>query len=155
MIFLATSREVMQVNELNKEIKFRSKIKAASHQQTLWIGLKLNPSVKNLKDISFYFGTGLRIQTKVTSLSYSKFPVGFIVVTKLLLKAALVRKLIICTKDISIEKPSFLDVNAKTEKIVNGFFKDCFITICSDLAPETGTFPSVFNDFFASEDLEK
>jgi len=54
-MFLATSGEVMQVNELNKEIKFRSKVKSASHQQTLWMGLKLNPSLSNLKDVSFYF----------------------------------------------------------------------------------------------------
>jgi len=55
VMFLATSGEVMQVNELNKEIKFRSKVKSASHQQTLWMGLKLNPSLSNLKDVSFYF----------------------------------------------------------------------------------------------------
>ena len=55
VMFLVTSGEVIQVNELNKETKIRSKVKHASHQQTLWMGLKLNPSVKTLKDVSFYF----------------------------------------------------------------------------------------------------
>lgn len=154
VMFLATSGEVMQVNELNKEIKIRTKVKSASHQQTLWIGLKLNPSVSNLKDVSFYFDW-FNNPDKNYLLKLLQIARWFYKGNEITMKSGYSQEIDDLYKNISIDIESFLDINVKTEKIVNGFFKDCFITISSDVAPETGTFPSVFNDFFASEDLEK
>ncbi len=52
---MVTASEVMKVNEMNREVKFRSAAQSAKYNKSIWIGLKINPAIKNLKDISFYF----------------------------------------------------------------------------------------------------
>jgi hypothetical protein len=154
VMFLATSGEVMQVSELNKEIKIRSKVKSASHQQTLWMGLKLNQSISSLKDVSFYFDW-FNNPNKNYLLRLLQSARWFYKGNEIDVKSGYSQEIDDLYKDISIDLESFMDINTKTEKIINGFFKDSFITISSAVTPETGTFPAVFYDFYTSEDLEK
>jgi len=154
ILLMVTSHEIIQVNELQKEIIIRSEKQQVSHQHTLWIGIKIAPSVKSLKDISFYFdwfnnpnrdyllkllhlahwyndGRGIKSKS-----GFSNFVDSFY-------------------KDVTLDIASFLDINIKTEKRINGFFEDRFITLTEDVLPEKKKYPPEFTDFFPVDELEK
>lgn len=154
VMFLATTSEVVLLNDLNKDIKIRSSVKSSLHQQTLWIGLKVNPLVKNLKNVSFFFDW-FNNPNKSRYLKLLQATHWFQKEKEIVVKSGFSTEVDDQYKEVSIDIESFLDINIKTEKIINSFFTDNFITICSDVLPEIGYFPSVFSDFYALEDLEK
>ena len=52
-----------------------------------------------------------------------------------------------------IEK--FLDINIKTEKIINDSLPIPLSSITGSLIPESGIYPAVFKEFYEDEQLDK
>jgi len=154
VILMVTSHEIIQVNELHKEIIIRSEKQQVSHQHKLWIGIKINPSVKSLKDISFYFdwfnNPNKDYLLKLLQLA-QWFDDGKVIKTKNGFSSAIDA----LYKDATLDIRSFLDINLKIEKRINRFFEGSFVTITEDVLPVKSKYVPEFTDFFAIDDLEK
>ncbi|HLO57288.1 MAG TPA: hypothetical protein VK179_00965 [Bacteroidales bacterium] len=152
---MITSSAVMQMNEMTREIKFRSSgPPLPAYNQTIWLGLKMNPSVKNLKNVSFYFDW-FNNPDKQFLLKLLPATRWFHQGTEIEVKSGYSREIENIYNEISVDIESFLDINSKTEKAVTGFFEEHFITIAGDMLPKADIHPAVFKEFYNESELEK
>lgn len=154
VLLMVTSQEIIQVNELMKKTIIRSKTQQISHQHKLWIGLKLNPSIKTLKDISFYFDW-FNDPNKNYLLKLFQLSRWFDSGKEIRTKSGFSEAVDSLYKEATIDIAGFLDINLKTEKKINRFFEDCFLTVTDDYLPEMRKYLPEFVDFFAVDELEK
>jgi hypothetical protein len=155
VILMATSHEIIRINDLIlKETVVRSEIHKIPHTNKIWIGLNINPTVESLINVSFYFDWFNNPDTpdllKLLKVS-SWFADNKSVAVKNGFNNEIENKHNSETSDIS----SYLDINLKTEKRINQFFEDHFITITENILPGKRRFPEEFSDFFSSDDLDK
>ncbi len=151
---MATSREIVQINDLLKETLVRSNTQQIPHQNKLWLGIKMNPSIKTLRNISFYFNW-FNNPEKTYLLKLLQLTQWFANGKKIRTKSGFSDEVERKYKAATIDITSFLDINLKTEKKINLFFEDSFITITEDILPDARKYPPEFIEFFANDELEK
>jgi len=152
---MATTHEIFMIKDLLfKEPVYKSTTYSIPQKNDIWIGLRTNPALNNLKDISFYFDwintpdkEDLLKLLPLTRLSAD----GKSIPVKSGFSVELDNKYKCETIDIL----SFLDINLKTEKKVNGLFENNFITITASIMPDKKKYPSELTEFYPGEDLEK
>jgi hypothetical protein len=152
---MATDYEIIRINDLiYRETIIRSGTYTIPQKNTLWIGLKINPSVKTLKNVSFYFDW-FNNPDKDELSALLQFSRWYMYGKSISVKKGYSYDVESKFKGESSDILSFLDINLKTEKRINHFFEDSFITITDDISSETRKFPIEFEDSFKSEELDK
>jgi hypothetical protein len=154
VLLLVTAHEIIQISGLHKETIIRSQTHQVSHQHKLWLGLKINPSIKSLRDTSFYFDW-FNNPNRVYLLKLLQLAHWFIDGKEISTKSGFSDSVESLYKDVTIDISSFLDINLKTEKKVNQFFEESFVTITEDVLPEKYKYIPLFADFFPIDELEK
>lgn len=155
ILFMATSHEIIQINDLTVKNTFcQSKKYRIPHINKLWLGMAINPAIDTLKDVSFYFDWFNNPERKdlLKLLQRSRWSINKNAVTVDYGYSRVVEeKYNYETMDIS----SFLDINLKTEKKIIQLFEEQYITITQNTFTEKQKFPDEFEDFFESDDLQK
>ncbi|HBE42302.1 MAG TPA: hypothetical protein DDW27_14055 [Bacteroidales bacterium] len=152
---MATTSDVFLVKDLLfLESVIKSATKSVPQKNDIWIGLRVNPAVKNLNQISFYFDW---INTPEKEdldklLHLARFSSGEINIP---VKSGFSFEIDNKYKSETLDILSFLDINLKTEKKINSLFEGNFVTIACDTMPTKKKYPLELNDFFAEEDLAK
>ena len=153
IVMMATSKEIVSMNGLLKETIIRSASHRVPHKNTLWLGLKINPSIKTLKNISFYFNwynnpdnNFLLNLIHITQWYANDREIGT--------KRGFSQDIELRYKAISIDISNFLDINLKTENKINMFFENNFITITDDILPVKINYPDKFLEYFNVDELD-
>jgi hypothetical protein len=152
---MATTNEVVAVKDLlTKEPAIKSTTSGIPQRNNIWIGLRINPSLNTLKNISFYFDW-INIPVKEDLLKLLPLAKLYVDGKCISIKNGFSNEVINKYKSETIDILSFLDINLKTEKKINSLFETNFITITEDILPEKNKFPSVLNGFYGVEDIKK
>ena len=151
---MATSHEIIQLNNLVlKETIVKSKTIDFPHKNKLWLGLKIHPDVGSLIDISFYFDW-LNNPDRLDLLKLLKISKWFVNNKLISVKNGFNNKIEANFASETSDITSFLDINIKTEKRINHYCENNFITITEKIIPEKRKYPIEFNDFFEREKLD-
>jgi hypothetical protein len=153
IVLMATSKEVVRINDFLRETLVRSATHQIPHKNTLWLGVKINPSIKTLKNISFYFNW-YNNPDKTFLLNLVPMAEWSINGKKIRTKMGFSHDVEEKYKAVSIDITNFLDINLKTEKKINLFFEDSFITISDDILPVKIKYPNEFTEYFKVDDLD-
>jgi hypothetical protein len=152
---MATTHEIFQIKDLLlKEILFKSTTGKIPQKNSIWIGLKINPALKTLKDMSLYFDW--------TNNPGKEDLLKLLLLTRLYVEGKNVPAKSGFSPDVdniykfeTSDILSFLDISLKTEKQINSLFESNFITITGDIMPVKKKFPPEFTNYYRGEDLDK
>ena len=152
---LATHEELIQITSLfTRESVLKSSRKDTAFPNSLWLGLKINPSVTSLKDVSFFIDW-INNPEKENLLNLVNLAKWFINEKETLLKKGYSHEIEKKYALETIEISSYLDINLKTEKAILQFFEPHFFTITQDILPAKTKYPEEFQKLFDIESLEK
>lgn len=152
---LATNEELIQITGLfTRESVLRSSKQDTAYPNTLWLGLKINPSVTTLKDLSFYIDW-INNPEKESLLNLVNLSKWIIKGKAISLKKGYNEEIESRYASETIEISSYLDINLKTEKTILQFFEPHFFTITQDILPGKTKYPEEFQNLFDIESLEK
>ncbi|MBW6500063.1 MAG: type VI secretion system baseplate subunit TssF [Bacteroidales bacterium] len=152
---MATIHEIYMVKELLfKEPAIKSETVNRPHKNHLWIGLRINPSVKSLKDISLYFDW-INTTDKEDYLKLLPLIKLSSDGLEIQIKSGFSIEIDDRSESDTIDILSFLDINHKTEKKINSLFEGHFITITGDIMPGLEKYPSDLAEFFPVDELTK
>ena len=154
VILAATSHEIVSVTGLTREVLFLSDTYQIPHHNKLWLGLKMTPSIKTLKSISFYFDW-FNNPEKTYLLKLLQIAGWFADGKKIETKSGYSYEIEDRYKTTDSDITSFIDLNLKSEKKINNFFENSFVTVAEDVLPEKKKYPEEFTSFFSSDALEK
>ena len=152
---MATSLEIIRINEvLLKETILSSSSHSIPHINAIWLGLKIDPAVASLKDVSFYFDwfNNPQHDDLLRLLQLSRW---FIDGVKVNTKSGVNETIDSRYGSELTDIINVLNINLKMEKKILQFFEDHYITITDDILPEKSFFPEEFRDFFVAEELDK
>lgn len=150
---MAASKEIVGINGLLKETLIKSTTHHIPAKNTLWLGLKINPSIKTLKNISFYFNW-YNNPDKIHLLNLMQLAQWHVNGRKISTKRGFSHDIEARYKAVSVDITNFLDINLKTEKKINLFFEDSFTTITNDILPVKIKYPDEFLEYFNADDLD-
>ena len=155
IIHLATNEELIKVTGLfTRESVLKSSRQDTAFPNSLWMGLKINPSVTSLKDVSF-FVDWINNPEKESLLNLVNMAKWFIDGKEAILKEGYNHEIQEKYASETIEISSYLDINLKTEKTILQFFEPHFFTIIHDILPGKTKYPEEFQNLFDAESLEK
>jgi hypothetical protein len=151
---MATSFEIFQIKDiLIKNPLVRTDTYRKPQKKSIWIGLKANPSVSSLRDLSFYFDW-INIPEKEDLLNLLRFAKLGTEGKNVSIKTGFSDKVEFKYKSDTNDILNYLDINIKTEGKIINMFKTNFITITEDILPEKRLFPSVFTEFYSEDELK-
>lgn len=155
LVFLATSSEILQVNNgSQREIVFQSETQKFPHESKIWLGLKIDPQVESLKNVSFYFDW-YNNPDRNHLLKLLRVSQWFMDGKSLSVKTGFSKEIDRQYDSETTDINSYLNLNIKTEKRITQFFENQFITITDDSLPVHQSFPSEFPDFYQSGTIDK
>ena len=152
---MATTQEIFQIRDLVlKETILESNAQRIPVTNTIWIGLKTNPAITTLKDVSFYFDW-LNTPGKEDLLKLLHLAVLSCDGKRISTKGGFSSDIDNTYKSETTDILGFLDINLKTEKKVNSLFEPHFITVAGDVMPLKRKYPPEFTDYYLPADLDK
>ncbi len=151
---IATTNQIFQIKDLFlHELLIASAALSIPQKNSIWIGLKTNPALNSLKNISFFFDWNNNPDKEdlLKLLQWARlFNDGKIISTKTGFSNDVEDKYKNETTDIF----SYLDINLKTEKKINNLFESHFITITDDVFPEKKKYPALLGSYYSNEELK-
>lgn len=158
--YVATPESLYAYNAtFSKQLTGRSKVRLAE-RNTVWMGLKINPKIENIKDLFFCF-EWRNLESKLTNSAYQLLPLSrwYIENTEIEMRSGL--KYAENLNTIDTYENIFLeyDLLSLLEKDVKHYYDQRFVTINDqkiDSITELKSFyPAAFKNNFSETDLQK